>query len=103
MAMADELIIGMMDEMYDDTYPEDTFEAHPVIAYWNSKNDPIKLTDMSINHLRHTIQFLRRQIDGSIHDEFCYQNINAMEQELKRRGQGSSNQNKTKNDRLTTG
>lgn len=38
-------------------------------------------------HLINTINMLKRQIDGSIHDEFVYDNVIAMEDELKRRKQ----------------
>jgi len=40
---------------------------------------------MTDKHLINTIKFLKRQIDGSIHDEFVYDNVIAMENELKRR------------------
>lgn len=36
-------------------------------------------------HLINTINMLKRQIDGSIHDEFVYDNVIAMEAELRRR------------------
>lgn len=45
----------------------------------------IRIVDMTDKHLSNTIKFLRRQIDGSLHDEFVYDNIIAMENELKRR------------------
>ena len=85
MSMAEELVLGMMDEMFDDIYPGDNYECPDTITYWNSKNGPIKLTDMSDQHLTRTIQFLERQIDGTKHDEFRYNNINAMKSELERR------------------
>ncbi len=45
----------------------------------------INIRDMTDIHLQNTINYLRRQIDGSIHDEFVYDNIIAMENELNRR------------------
>ena len=45
----------------------------------------INIRDMTDTHLQNTINYLRRQIDGSIHDEFVYDNIIAMENELNRR------------------
>lgn len=45
----------------------------------------INIRDMTDIHLQNTINYLKRQIDGSIHDEFLYDNIIAMENELNRR------------------
>ncbi len=45
----------------------------------------INIRDMTDIHLQNTINYLRRQIDGSIHDEFVYDNIISMENELNRR------------------
>lgn len=45
----------------------------------------INIGDMTDIHLQNTINYLKRQIDGSIHDEFLYDNIIAMENELNRR------------------
>lgn len=54
--------------------------------WWKTNNGKlIAITDMTDKHLINTIKFLRRQIDGSIHDEFVYDNVIAMENELKRR------------------
>lgn len=55
--------------------------------YWRMGNgQTIAISDMTTRHLNNTIRFLRRQIDGSAHDDFCWDNINAMEQELRKRG-----------------
>lgn len=54
--------------------------------YWYTKDGwIIKLSDMSTRHLINTIKMLRRQIDGSAHDDFVFDNIDAMQKELKRR------------------
>lgn len=54
--------------------------------WWKTKNGRlIAIADMTNKHLINTIKFLKRQIDGSIHDEFVYDNVIAMENELKRR------------------
>ena len=45
----------------------------------------IAIRDMTDTHLHNTIKFLQRRLDGSIHDEFKYDNIIAMEKELERR------------------
>ena len=45
----------------------------------------INIRDMTDIHLQNTINYLKRQIDGSIHDEFLYDNIIAMENELNNR------------------
>ena len=53
------------------------------VRYWNGK----KISDMTTAHLINAIRYLKRQIDGSIHDEFVYDNVIAMENELKRRNE----------------
>lgn len=45
----------------------------------------IAISDMTTTHLKRTIAMLHRQIDGSAHDDFVWDNITAMENELKRR------------------
>lgn len=56
------------------------------ITHWRMKGGKlIALRDMTDVHLQNTINMLNRQIDGSIHDEFVYDNVIAMGNELKRR------------------
>lgn len=56
------------------------------VTHWKTKDGKwIALTDMTDVHLENTIKMLRRQIDGSLHDDFCYDNIISMENELNRR------------------
>lgn len=53
---------------------------------WKTKNgEYIAIKDMSYTHINNTIRLLRNQIDGSAHDDWCYDWITAMEKELKRR------------------
>ena len=55
--------------------------------YWKIKGGKlIAISDMTSTHLINTINMLRRQIDGSAHDDFVYDNIIAMEAELRKRG-----------------
>lgn len=58
-----------------------------MITYWRTgSGQTIAISDMTTRHLNNTIRYLRRQIDGSAHDDFCWDNINAMEEELRKRG-----------------
>lgn len=60
--------------------------AYGLVRHWKMKGGKlIAISDMTDTHLQNTINMLRRQIDGSIHDEFVYDNIIAMENELKKR------------------
>lgn len=64
------------------------------VSHWRMKGGKlIALRDMTDTHLQNTINMLNRQIDGSIHDEFVYDNVIAMEQELKRRNKKMKIQN----------
>lgn len=63
-----------------------SIRPHNPVTYWKMKNGEwIALKDMTDMHLENTIKMLRRQIDGSLHDDFCYDNIISMENELNRR------------------
>lgn len=64
------------------------------VTHWKMKGGKsIALRDMTDTHLHNTIKFLKRQIDGSIHDEFVYDNVIAMERELERRNKKMKIQN----------
>lgn len=57
------------------------------MTYWRMKGGKlIAISDMTSTHLINTINMLRRQIDGSAHDDFVYDNITAMTNELRKRG-----------------
>jgi hypothetical protein len=56
------------------------------VKLWRQKNgELIAISDMTDRHLQNTIKMLKKQIDGSIHDEFVWDNVIAMEDELNRR------------------
>jgi hypothetical protein len=61
------------------------YKTNPVTHWKMSNGKYIAIKDMTDLHLTNTIAMLRRQIDGSAHDDFCHDNIIAMENELKRR------------------
>lgn len=75
----------VMDAMYKEHYCGYNDEYRPIL-YWKTKdNRLIAIRDMTTSHLINTIKFLKRQIDGSAHDDWCYDNISSMENELKQR------------------
>ena len=64
------------------------------VTHWKMKGGKlIAISNMTDLHLQNTINMLRKQIDGSIHDEFVYDNIIAMKNELKRRNNKMKIQN----------
>lgn len=83
---------------YDMVDYEDAMERRLYISnttFWKQKNgETIAIKDMTTMHLRNTIRMLKNQIDGSAHDDFCHDYIDAMENELKRR---SDNMEKIRN------
>lgn len=86
MSMADMMLDAMIDEFISEPIP---ICSHT--KFWRMKGGKlIAISAMTNTHLQNTINMLRRQIDGSIHDEFVYDNIIAMEEELKRRNNNMS-------------
>lgn len=81
MSLGFEMMEAMLDEyLGDEPYDEP-------ITYWKMRGGKIiAIKDMTTSHLINTIKFLKRQIDGSARDDWCYDNISAMEEELKNRG-----------------
>lgn len=61
--------------------------AYTPPVWWRMKNGKsIRISDMTTEHLVNTIKMLRRQIDGSAHDDFIFDNVAEMEKELRKRG-----------------
>jgi hypothetical protein len=64
------------------------------VTHWRMKGGQvIALRDMTTTHLQNTIKMLKRQIDGSLHDEFVYDNMISMQKELERRSKSMKIQN----------
>lgn len=74
-----DIVDSVMDELRN-TKPQP-------VTYWKMKGGRlIAICDMTNEHLINTIKMLHRQIDGSLHDDFCWDNIDAMQKELRKRG-----------------
>jgi hypothetical protein len=81
--MADMYMDIMMESALDEPEYVDQVPKH----YWRMGNGQlIAISDMTTRHLNNTIRFLKRQIDGSAHDDFVHDNVETMEQELRKRG-----------------
>lgn len=62
-----------------------------MITHWKTSKELIKISDMTDVHLNRTINMLYRQIDGSAHDDWVYDNISAMKKELMSRQNNTDN------------
>lgn len=83
MSMGYDMMLANFD--YDTVMDEEP-RPQPRVRYWKQKGGKlIKISDMTDIHLQRTIEMLKRQVDGSAHDDFCWDNISAMEEELERR------------------
>ena len=75
----------MMEAMLDEYLGNEPY-SEPII-YWKMRGGKIiAIKDITTIHLINTIKFLKRQVDGSARDDWCYDNISAMEEELENRG-----------------